>query len=276
MSDGFRPQSLIFTLFGDYIRHRSDRVWIGTLVKLLALFDVSEPAVRSTVSRMIRRGWLKNERVDSTSYYLLTPQSKRIITEGAERIFHFPEPTNHWDGCWHLVTYSIPEEFRDARDRFRGALSSLGFGMLTNAVWVSPCDQGAQIRQLAESFHIKTYVQLFHGRMDGLVPCSELVTRCWNLEAINGEYVKFIGKYALSLKELQTRLRAGAAIEPSEYFVRRFMLMHEYRRFPFRDPRLPDELLPRDWRGAEATTLFRKYHDLLAGGANEYFDSVFR
>ncbi len=270
-----RPQSMIFTLFGDYIRHRSDRVWIGTLVKILALFDVSEAAVRSTVSRMIRRGWLSNERVDHTSYYLLTPQSREIIAEGVERIFHFPEPTNPWDGSWHLVTYSIPEEHREVRDRFRSELSSLGFGMLTNAVWVSPRDRLAPIQQLANSLHIKPYVQIFQGKLDGLTPCSELVARCWRLDSINIEYAKFIKQYESSFREFQARLRTGAAIESSEYFFRRFMLMHEFRRFPYLDPQLPNELLPRDWRGGQASALFFKYHDLLAEGANAYFDSVF-
>ncbi len=276
MNSNIRPQSLIFTLFGDYIRHRSNRVWIGTLVKLLALFDVSEPALRSTVSRMARRGWLKNERANNISYYLLTPQSQRIIAEGAERIFHFPELIDHWDGCWHLITYSIPEEKRDARDCFRGELASLGFGNLTNAVWVSPRDYRGRVQQVAASLNIQPYVQMFHGQMDGFADCGELVARCWNLAAINREYAKFIETYSASLKDFQARSNAGAAIDPSEYFVRRFMLMHEYRRFPYRDPQLPDELLPRDWQGAQAATLFRNYHDLLAEGANRYFDSVFK
>ncbi len=271
-----RPQSLIFTLFGDYIYHRNDRIRINSLIEILLLFGISEQATRSTVSRMIHRGWLGNERVSNKSYYLLTARSKTIIKEGAERIFNFPEQTNHWDGCWHLVTYSIPEEQRDARDRFRGALSLSGFGMLTNAVWVSPHDQSVRIQQLAESLQIKPYVQMFHGQVEAFVPCQELALRCWNLSAINSEYARFIEKQGSALEEFQAQLRSGTAIEPSEYFVRRFMLMHEYRRFPYRDPQLPDVLLPCDWHGEEAAALFQKYHRLLADGANAYFDSVFK
>jgi phenylacetic acid degradation operon negative regulatory protein len=271
-----RPQSLIFTLFGDYIYQRNDRIRINSLIKILSLFGISEQATRSTVSRMIHRGWLINERVGNKSYYLLTARSQTIIKEGAERIFHFPEPTNHWDGCWHLVTYSIPEEQRDARDRFRGELSVSGFGMLMNAAWVSPRDQRVRIQQLAESLQIKPYVQMFHGQVEAFVPCQELALRCWNLSTINSEYVRFIERHGPELEDFQALLRSSAAIEPSEYFVRRFMLMHEYRRFPYRDPQLPDELLPRDWHGAEAAVLFQRYHRVLADGANAYFDSVFK
>src|SRR5574341_1279475 len=266
-ANGIRPQSLIFTLFGDYIRHRSDRIWIGSLIKLLALFGVSEQAVRSSVSRMVRRGWLRSERSANTSYYALTPQAQKIIDEGAHRIFHFPEQSEKWDGCWLLVTFSIPEEQRSARDCFRGELSSLGFGMLTNAVWVSPRNQGAHIEQVAASLNIKQYVQMFSGHMEAFVSCQELASRCWNLAAINGEYANFIDKYQSLLSDFQRRLTAKESIDDSEYFARRFMLIHEYRRFPYRDPHLPDELLPKDWRGTEAVAVFQKYHQLLAEGA---------
>lgn len=276
MNSNLRPQSLIFTLFGDYIRHRSDRVWIGALVKLLALFDVSEPAVRSTISRMTRRGWLMNVRDNNTSYYMLTPESQEIISEGSERIFHFPAPPSRWDGCWNLITYSIPENRREARDSFRTQLGLLGFGNLTTAVWVSPRDNRARVQQLVVSLNLEPFVQLFYGQMESLVDCSEMVARCWNLATINCEYAQFIEKYDASLEDFQSRLAARQTIDSSEHFVRRFMLMHEFRRFPYRDPQLPAELLPRDWHGAQAATLFHKYHDLLAGGAYEYFDSVFR
>ncbi|MBI3913402.1 MAG: phenylacetic acid degradation operon negative regulatory protein PaaX [Chloroflexi bacterium] len=271
-----RPQSLIFTLFGDYIRHRGDRVWIGSLVKLLALFDVAEPAVRSTVSRMTRRGWLKNERIENTSYYFTTPKAQQVIEEGAQRIFHFPERDGKWDGNWHLVTYSIPEEKREARDNFRRELSWLGYGMLTNAMWISPHNQRERIEVLAATLNVKPFVQIFSGHPEGFTPCSELAARCWNLAAINAEYAAFIEKYAARCADFERRVAAGARIEPSEYFAQRFMLTHEYRRFPFADPHLPDELLPGDWRGADAAALFQKFHNLLADGANKYFESVYR
>jgi phenylacetic acid degradation operon negative regulatory protein len=58
--------------------------------------------------------------------------------------------------------------------------------------------------------------------------------------------------------------------------VERFILIHEYRKFPFFDPDLPRALLPENWLRREAAALFHEYHDLLAEKANEYFDSVFK
>jgi len=37
-------------------------------------------------------------------------------------------------------------------------------------------------------------------------------------------------------------------------------LVHEWRRFPFLDPRLPAQLLPENWSGTKAADLFHARH----------------
>ncbi|MBI3734474.1 MAG: phenylacetic acid degradation operon negative regulatory protein PaaX [Chloroflexi bacterium] len=271
-----RPQALIFTLFGDYVCQRSDRIWIGSLIRLLALFGVSEQATRTTVSRMTRRGWLCLSRTGTRAGYALTPAASRLIEEGTARIFQPPTAGEGWDGLWSLVAYSIPEEQRESRDRFRRELGWLGYGMLTNALWISPNDRRARVADLVEALQIKPCVQSFSGHLDGFVSCRELAARCWNLADLNAAYAAFIEKYQPQLCDYQRRLTAQPPPEDRHCFAQRFMLTHEYRRFPYRDPRLPAELLPADWRGADAQSLFQTYHRLLADPANRYFDAIFR
>ncbi len=59
---GANTQSMIFTVFGDYIRHYGSKVWIGSLIQLLKEFGHNEQAVRVAVSRMVKQGWLLSER----------------------------------------------------------------------------------------------------------------------------------------------------------------------------------------------------------------------
>ena len=270
-----RPQALIFTLFGDYVHARGGRIWIGSLVQLLSLFGVSEQAVRTTVSRMTRSGWLANQRVGSASFYVLTPKAQNMLDAGAARIFQPPTEPAPWDHCWHMVTYSIPETQRKARDIFRLELTWRGFGMLTNTVWLSAHRQQAEITELVTRLHIAPYVQMFQAKLEGFRSEQEMVARCWDLQSINTGYGEFIAKHRTLFDDCQGRLRAGAALNNAECFVRRFNLTHDYRRFPFRDPHLPRELLPANWRGGEAANLFREFHRLLAEPANQYFDSVY-
>ena len=266
---------MIYTLYGDYIRHAGGSIWIGSLIRLLGHFGVSQQAVRSTVSRMTRRGMLRVDRIGTRSFYSLTPESTKVIEAAAARIFHSHSPRNTWDGQWRLVTYSIPENAREARDRLRHELGWMGFGMLTNALWISPHDCRPEVDQLATSLGLCDHIEMFTARHEGFASAESIVARCWNLPAINARYAAFIDKYKPMYEQHLRLLKLGDDLQPSQYFVHRFNLIHEYRRFPFKDPELPSELLPKEWRGTEATNLFRQYHDLLADKANAFFYSVF-
>lgn len=275
-ADGIRPQSLLFTLYGDYIHQRSDRITIRSLIKLLALFGISEQAARTTISRMTQRGWLTAERTGKTSHYIFTDKAKQLIQDGAARIFNAPRAAEPWNHCWHLVTYFIPEEHRHARDEFRRELSWLGYGMLTHTVWLSPRNQQRAVETLAARLDIHHFVQMFRSESDGFMSCDELVARCWDLSALNQDYSDFIARHAPAANFYRAQFDASQELDAGECFARRVLLIHQYRKFPYRDPYLPLELLPRDWRGWEAAALFREYHELLAAHANDYFQSVYQ
>lgn len=269
-----RPQDMIFTLYGDYIIHRGGEVWTGSLIKLLGHLGMSEGAVRSALSRMSRKGWLKSRRIGNKSYYSLTAKSVKLLEEGAERIFEPPQ-VGHWDGRWYLLTYSIPEDKRRLRNKLRNNLIWMGFGLLGNGLWVSPYDLRQDVKKLVESLDIQEYVELFEARHLGFAKVDELVARCWNLDELNDEYAVFIAKYRPKYLEHLAISRGNGDLPTGECFARRFMLIHEYRRFPFIDPHLPSELLPPNWLGDEAIKLFQAYHKLLTAPANEFVDSVF-
>lgn len=267
------PQSMILTLLGDYVRHAGGCIWIGSLVQILGCLGISSQGVRSAVSRMKQDDLLQTQTIHGKSFYSLTPKSSKMLDEGAARIFDFPVKRDPWDGCWHIVTYTIPEVSRDARDELRHELEWMGFGMLTLALWISPYDHRNEIEALADSLNVRSCIEMFTARHDGFADPKSIVARCWNLKEINARYKSFIEKYQPLYD--QDRLARGNSNSPSDHFVRRFTLIHEFRRFPFFDPNLPIDLLPSDWHGAEATDLFHRYHDLLAEQATAYFKSVF-
>jgi phenylacetic acid degradation operon negative regulatory protein len=150
----------------------------------------------------------------------------------------------------------------------------MGYGTLSEATWISPYDLTKEVESLAERLKIKECVQVFQAKNQGFTEAKRLVSLGWDLSRIHAKYANFIEKYQPKLEDHLRRLHAGEAIEPSECFVERFGLIHEYRRLPFFDPDLPKELLPENWLRPKAAALFHEYHDLLADKANEYFDSV--
>lgn len=268
-----RSRDMVFTLYGDYIRHRGGEAWTGSLIELLGLFGLSAQAVRSTLSRISQRGWLKSRKVGRYSFYSITPKFLKLLEEGARRIYqprHDP-----WDGRWYVLTYFIPESKRHLRRKLRERLLWLGFGALNNATWISPRDLRAEVEQVVNSLHVEAYVELFAAEHQGFSNEQEIVERCWNLKQLNDYYASFIARYEPLFREHQARLKAGQRLEPRECFVQRFMLVHEYRLSPYVDPNLPPELLPDDWPGEKATQLFQQYHKLLTEGAEAFVDSVF-
>ena len=221
----FRPRSAILTLYGAYVLPRGGETGIGSLIKLLGNFGLSEQAIRSAVSRMCQAGLLKVRREGRKSYYSLTENGHSLLTKGTQRIF--VRKNNHWDGIWNIVTYSVPERRREARDRLRLELSWMGYGPLSNATWISPYDLTKEVEDLAERLQIKEYIQMFQAKLQDSTDPKKIVSRCWDLGRIHERYANFIAKYRPKLEYHLKRLQAGETIEPSECFVERFNLVHE-------------------------------------------------
>jgi len=268
----FGPRSAMLTLYGDYVRHRGGEIGIGSLIKLLSNFGLSEQSIRSAVSRMCRAGILKVRRSKSRSYYSLTEEGLALMYKGERRIFERKDA--RWDGLWYIVVYYIPEENREARDRLRQELALIGFGPLSTATWISPHDLTDEVIELAEKLKIKQYIQVFQTRNQKINNPKSIVSRCWDLGKIQKRYARFIDEHQQRLEEYQERINNGEKIEPAEYFVERFRLIDDYRRLPYLDPDLPEELLPPSWPRSRATELFDQFHALLTEQANRYFDSV--
>ncbi len=265
-----RPRDLVFTLFGEYLLHRSEPVWVGSLIALLQPFELSEGAVRTTLSRMARRGWLHRERRGRNSFYELAPRGRRLLEEGAQRIFH-PTWDEPWDGCWLLLAYSIPEDLRHLRDRLRNQLAWLGFGSLGNGLWLNPHDVEREVSELTDELDIGEHLEVFRARrLQGDTPAA-LVAKCWDLETINASYTEFIERWT---PKLHARPGSGSDVDGERSYALRFHLIHEFRAIPLEDPYLPRPLLPPGWMGDEAAGLFRALHDQMVGPADEYVDAI--
>lgn len=264
----------MLTLFGDYVRYRGTEIGIGSLIKLLGNFGLSEQSVRTAVWRMCRADLLKVRHNGLKSYYSLTEEGRSLVEEGERRIFQ--RKAGNWDGYWSVVVYYIPEERRETRDALRQELTWMGYGPLSTATWISPHNLTKEVEALTKKLKIKEYLQVFQAKHLGFSNPKSIIARCWDLDRIHKRYADFIAKHRNKLDDHVARLEKGEDIEPNEFFTERFNLIHEYRRLPYFDPDLPEELLPKNWLRAEASALFYKYHDMLADKANKYFDSVLK
>ncbi|CAN5129501.1 phenylacetic acid degradation operon negative regulatory protein PaaX [soil metagenome] len=261
-----KARSLVFDLYGDYLRYRGGEVRLQALGTLMACFDVPEPTVRVVVTRLRKEGWLASRRDGRETSYLLTDDAWRLLEEGRDRIF--ARVVGPWDGHWHLVIYSVPESARALRQQLRTRLAWLGFGPLGPSVWLSPHDRIAQVRA-AVAEHPATRLDVFRARSEGRSSDRDMVDRGWDLSALDYDYRAMLRVYRPRLARYRRGLPRGR-----DALVERMRLMHDYRLFPFRDPDLPPELLPPGWAGRAAHEVFLEAHGLLRAAAEQYVDEV--
>ncbi|MED3786500.1 phenylacetic acid degradation operon negative regulatory protein PaaX [Peribacillus frigoritolerans] len=270
---GTNTQSMIFTIYGDYIRNYGSKIWIGSLIRLLKEFGHNEQGVRVAVSRMVKQGWIQSEKQGNKSYYFLTDRGVQRMDEAAKRIYKMKP--NEWDGKWRILMYTIPEDKRQLRDDLRKELLWSGFGSFSSGCWISPNDLEKQINRLVEKYDIDEYVDFFISEYKGPKENQSLVEKSWQLEEIENKYEEFIEKYSKQFIVHQSIISRGE-MSDADCFVERTNLVHEYRKFLFIDPGLPKELLPSKWNGNHAALLFSQYYQVLAGPASRFFESVFQ
>jgi phenylacetic acid degradation operon negative regulatory protein len=239
-------------------------VWTGTLVAALGAVGVREKAARQALARSVSGGWLAGQRVGRRVRYDLTPSTRALLVEGAQRIYSFGDGRADWDGRWLVLVTSVPEEQRHLRHRLRTALSWAGFGPLGQGVWVTPdTSRDEEARRVLDELGPAVQTSSFVGRHALVGDEATMVARAWDLPGLERRYDDFLATF--------TGRRPGT---PAEVFADQTRLVHEWRRFPLLDPGLPDALLPRDWPGRPARELFERRHAEWAPAARSWFDQT--
>ena len=128
-----------------------------------------------------------------------------------------------------------------------------------------------QVQEAATELDIDEHLECFRARRVGGSSEEELVSRCWDLPALNDRYQDFIQRWE---PRKEGEGSNGKGRSDQDCYTLRFDLIHEFRAFPLEDPYLPRRLLPSDWKGDCAAGLFRQLHEQLAGPADRYVDGV--
>ncbi len=265
---GPQPRALIVTFYGLYARGADGWVSVRALIRLLAEVDVDAQAVRSAISRLKRRDVLVARTVEGLAGYALSDQAREMLLEGDRRIFRPPRarPDDHW----LLAVFSVPELERDRRHRLRSMLSWLGFGTVSSGVWIAPAHVEAEARAKLEGTGLDAYVDLFRSEHVGFRALPEQVAAWWDLDSLEREYAEFLAAYR-PVRDAWCRRRT---VDDAAAFADHVRLLTSWRRMPYLDPGLTAELLPDDWPGAEAATLFLDLHERLAAAAYRHVESA--
>ncbi|HEY4569287.1 MAG TPA: PaaX family transcriptional regulator C-terminal domain-containing protein [Kribbella sp.] len=267
-------RSALFDLYGDHLRARGARAPVAALVRLLAPLGVHPPAVRTAVSRMVRQGWLEPVRLDGQPGYALTARARRRLDDAAARIYRTaPDGTPvvsgsegpvDWDRHWHLgILREVPNARR--REQLASQLAFLGWAPLSDGAWVG-LRNDAEVDQILEVEGIAA--DRFRAPIDeGAV---EFARRVWKLDELGASYDAWLIEAKALVDGAGPETTDGITDEQS--FAVRSELVHEWRKFLFRDPGLPPELLPDNWAGARAAEFFDFHAERLGPAAGRFVD----
>lgn len=208
---------------------------------------------------MVRQGWLQPVRLPGGAGYALTPKAVQRIDDALARIYR--TRNEEWDGRWHVLVLSRISE-RAARDRLRDALAFLGYAALNDSTWIAP-RRSAEVDALLAADGVRA--ERFTAEHDG--DSVGLVQRLWDLEGLGRSYQRWLAD--------AESLAAEAGMDPTDEiaFAVRSRLLHEWRKFLFRDPGLPGVLLPADWPGDKAAAFFDSESRRLLPAAARFVDS---
>jgi phenylacetic acid degradation operon negative regulatory protein len=255
-------RSALLTMLGEYVLPLSGGAWQETLIGALGTLGYKTHASRQALARSVGAGWLATERHGRRSRVRLTPDTAEMLSSGATRIYSFGEPWA-WDGRWLLVVLRVPEERREVRHQMRTRLAWAGFGSLGGGLWISP--HAERERELAGVGGDGSGAELvsFHGELGALGDPARVVAAAWDLDAVAGAYRAFVARFG------RMRPRGAEAV-----FRAQTLLVHEWRKFPFLDPDLPDDMLPARWPRRRAHDLFHERHGQWQDEARAWFRAL--
>jgi phenylacetic acid degradation operon negative regulatory protein len=259
-----QPRALIVSVYGLYAREDGGWLSVATLIRLLAELGIDEPAVRSSISRLKRRGILVAERAGGAAGYGLSASARAILDEGDRRIFQRQRAAV--DEGWVLAVFSVPEAERDKRHQLRSRLAWLGFGTVAAGVWVAPEHLLDETRDALSRQGLSGYVDLFRADHAAFGDQRTKVAQWWDLERLRSLYDEFLARYHPVL----ARYRRRRTIDERAAFAEYVAALTDWRRLPYLDPGLAPELLPPRWPGVHAAETFFELQSRLATPAHRF------
>lgn len=213
----------------------------------LKIFDLSlNQKTKSTIKTLIKKGEILEDEVQKSSYRLTDVGFAEVSREFP----YFRFIRQDWDGVWRILSYEIPENRRELRDKLRREVSSWGLGPWHRSFWLTPHPIVGDLKNLVSGKEEQQYIQAFESKHI-FGDREVLIEKVWGKVKLQGLYKDMFKHWHDILSKDMIKIDKFTSIVNSYVNIIRL------------DPGLPKELLGDGWIGYEALELFSEIKDIL-------------
>jgi phenylacetic acid degradation operon negative regulatory protein len=230
----------------------------ATWVALLEALDLTPAAARTALRRMSEGGFLDRETREGMRGFGMSSRWVDYLM----RTLTLEQPNDRFA----LLTFSIPESQRAKRHAVRSILERHRFASLGYGTWIASTARLGLTRLTLETSGLAEYVDIFISDYDGFASIDELVRRCWDLDAVEELYRRYVRD--------ATELLATSGDDPRDGFRALIFASNAYRRLSYEDPQLPARALPGDWPRTAFVQVYNELVARFADSAVRYVDSL--
>lgn len=216
------------------------------------IFDFSlNQKTRGTLSGLIKEGMIEKSKEETnlkrSDPYKLTENG---FTELCLEFPFFRFLKEKWDGKWRVISYEIPEQKREIRDRLRREMQGWGLGPWHRSFWLTPHPILTNLKSLTSQKEEEQYIQAFeadHTFGDRNI----LIEKVWGKAALDKSYRELFKKW-------------HEVLSSNDEKVDKFKkVIGEYVNLLRQDPGLPKELIGDSWIGFEGWNIFKEIKSIL-------------
>jgi len=260
-----KAKSLIITFFGDTVFPYGGTIWLGSLVKFMEEFEISEKLTRTSIFRLTKEGWLSSKKFGRESYYSLSDLAIDRFIKAHYSVYAYDEQENDKD--WIVILTNMVEITKELE--LSKVLKKEGFANPSKHVYIHPHYKMEYMQDILLQNKLQNEVLLIKGPIH--MPMTKEVIKdmahtYWDLKDVEARYQDFITKF----RKVFTLKTPIDQFTPKQCFMLRVLLIHEYRRALLFDPKLGNDLVPVDWLGKASASLVESIYAFIHNSANIY------
>ena len=214
--------------------------------RIQKVFDLTlNQKTRGTISGLIKEGRIEKGKEDNN--YRLTEKG---FQELSLKFPFFRFLKEKWDGRWRVISYEIPEQKREIRDRLRREMQGWGLGPWHRSFWLTPHPIITTLKSLTSQKEEEKYIQAFEA--DHTFGDREiLIEKVWGKANLDKTYRELFKKWHDILSSDSDKLDKFKKV------------ISHYVDILRQDPGLPKELVGESWIGFEGWNIFKEIKSIL-------------